>query len=111
MTQAAVADACGVTDRTIRNWLKLKRFQTMIERARERAERQAARDATKERTRLNRNAARRYRRQNPDLWAAEQARRPELRSPFEQQRDPVSKPDRQPSRPGRLLRPTGGFNW
>ena len=46
MTQAAVADACGVTDRTIRNWLKLKRFQTMIERARERAERQAARDAT-----------------------------------------------------------------
>jgi len=35
MTQAAVADACGVTDRTIRNWLKLKRFQTMIERVRE----------------------------------------------------------------------------
>ena len=39
----------------------------MVERARERAERQAAREANKERSRLNRNAARRYRRQNPDL--------------------------------------------
>ena len=26
MTQAAVADACGVTDRTIRNWSKAKWF-------------------------------------------------------------------------------------
>ena len=110
-TQVAVADACGVTDRTIRNWLKLKWFQTAVERARERAERQAAREATKERTRLNRNAKRRYRRQNPDLWADLQARRPELRSPFEQERAPVPKPDRQPSRPGRIIRPRGGFNW
>ncbi len=82
----------------------------MAERAREQTERQAARDAKKERSRLNRNAARRYRRQNPDLWADLQARRPELRSPFEQRLEPEPVSE-QPSRPGRLIRPAGGFRW
>ena len=57
LTQTAVAQACGVSDRTIRNWLKLKWFQTAVARARARAEHKAARDAAKERTRQNRNAA------------------------------------------------------
>jgi hypothetical protein len=77
MTQVATAAALGVTDRTIRNWAKS--FQSALEHARERA----AREAAKERNRRDRNARRRFRRQNPGLWADMQARRPELRSPFE----------------------------
>ena len=85
MTQVATAAALGVTDRTIRNWAKAKSFQSALQRAQERAEREAARAAAKERGRRERNARRRFRRQNPGLWADLQARRPELRSPFEQQ--------------------------
>ena len=85
MTQVAVAEALGVTDRTLRNWAKLKSFQTALRRARERAARQAAAEAAKARRRRERNARRRFRRQNPALWADLQARRPELRSPFEQE--------------------------
>ena len=84
MTQVAVAEALGVTDRTLRNWAKLKSFQTALRRARERAAREAAAKAAKARSRRERNARRRFRRQNPALWADLQARRPELRSPFEQ---------------------------
>jgi len=112
-TQVATARALGVTDRTIRNWAKAKSFQTALRRAREQAARQAARAAAKERTRANRNARRRYWRQNPDLFAAEKARRPELRSPFEQQPAPdrKPKPKQQPTRPGRVIRIDGGLNW
>jgi transposase len=78
-TQVATAAALGVTDRTIRNWAKAKSFQSALERARERA----AREAAKERSRRERNARRRFRRQHPGLWADLQARRPELRSPFD----------------------------
>ena len=85
MTQVAVAEALGVTDRTLRNWAKLKSFQTALRRARERAAREAAAEAAKARRRRERNARRRFRRQNPALWADLQARRPELRSPFEQE--------------------------
>lgn len=89
----------------------MRGFQTAVQRARERAEAQPARQANKERSRLNRNATRRYRRQNPDLWAAEQTRRPELRSRREPEPDPLSEPDQQPCGPGRLVRVAGGFNW
>ena len=78
-TQVATAAALGVTDRTIRNWAKAKSFQNALEQARKRV----AREAAKERNRRERNARRRFRRQNPGLWADLQARRPELRSPFE----------------------------
>nr|MBA3374559.1 hypothetical protein [Actinomycetota bacterium] len=46
--------------------------------------REAAAEAAKACSRRERNARRRFRRQNPALWADLQARRPELRSPFEQ---------------------------
>jgi predicted GIY-YIG superfamily endonuclease len=73
-TQVAVAEAVGVTDRTIRNWAQTKSFQRELERAAERA-------TLKERRRRERNARRRFRRQHPGRWADLQARRPELRSP------------------------------
>jgi transposase len=99
MTQIAAAAALGVTDRTIRNWAKAKSFQTTLRRARERAARQAAAEAAKERSRRDRNARRRFRRQNPALWADLQARRPELRSPFQQQ--PAREAEQQPSEQAR----------
>jgi Meiotically up-regulated gene 113 len=40
-TQLAVAEAIGVSDRTIRNWKQAPSFQRDVERARERARRQA----------------------------------------------------------------------
>jgi hypothetical protein len=40
MTQVATAEALGLSDRTLRNWLKLKSFQSAVERARARAEQQ-----------------------------------------------------------------------
>jgi transposase len=107
MTQVAVAEALGVTDRTIRNWAKAKSFQTALERARGRAARKAAAEAAKERGRRERNAWRRFRRQNPGLWADMQARRPELRSPFEQQPGPDRETERQPSKQARRRRVAG----
>jgi hypothetical protein len=101
MTQVAVAEALGVTDRTIRNWAKAKSFQRALQRARDRAERQAAAEAAKERRRRERNAWRRFRRQNPGLWADMQARRPELRSPFAQQAGPDREAEQQPSKQAR----------
>jgi hypothetical protein len=74
MTQIAAAAALGVTDRTIRNWAKAKSFQTALRRARERAACQAAAETAKERSRAGRNARRRFRRQNPGLWADRKAR-------------------------------------
>ena len=97
ITQIATAAALGVTDRTIRNWAKAKSFQTALRRARERAARQAAAEAAKERSRRDRNARRRFRRQNPALWADMQARRPELRSPFQQQPAPDREAEQQPA--------------
>src|SRR5207253_1842367 len=40
-TQLAVAEAIGVSDRTIRNWKQAPSFQRDLERARERLRRQA----------------------------------------------------------------------
>src|SRR6266508_1912380 len=93
--------ALGVTDRTIRNWATTESFATAPRRARDRADRQDAAEAAKERSRRDRNARRRFRRQNPALWADLQARRPELRSPFQQQPTPDREAEQQPSKQAR----------
>jgi hypothetical protein len=62
-TQAATADALGITDRTIRNWTKEKAFQRALARARSSGERQRAgaqqRAAPRPATHAQQNAARR----------------------------------------------------
>ena len=75
MTQAATAEALGITDRTLRNWAKGKAFQGALARARARAEGQAAR------------AERRAARRRAAIEQQNAARRPELRS--EQDPEPL----------------------
>ena len=82
MTQAATADALGISDRTIRNWMQGTAFQSALSRAQARAERQSAR--------AEERAARR--REQRDA-----ARRPELRS----EQDPEATPDPRRRRAGR----------
>ncbi len=68
MTQVATAEALGLSDRTLRNWAKLKSFQSALERARTRAEQQPEQ--------AERSAARAL-----AAFEREQARHAELRKP------------------------------
>jgi transcriptional regulator with XRE-family HTH domain len=77
MTQARTAEALGISDRTIRNWMKGKAFQSALARAQTRAERQS--------TRAQERAARR----RAALAQQNAARRPELRA----EQDPEATPD------------------
>lgn len=83
MSQAATAEALGITDRTIRNWAKQKSFQSALARARSSAQRQRAR--------VEERAARRratHEQQNA-------ARGPQLGS--EQDPEPEPDPHRRPA--------------
>ena len=64
LTQVATAEALGLSDRTLRNWLKGQSFQTAVERARARAERQASKA---ERSVPRRRAAQEQEKPAPEL--------------------------------------------
>jgi predicted GIY-YIG superfamily endonuclease len=70
-TQVAVADALGISDRTIRNWKQVRTFQRDVERARERARLEA------------REAWDRFVAHNPELLETLRGRRPQPRSQLE----------------------------
>jgi Meiotically up-regulated gene 113/Homeodomain-like domain len=71
-TQVAVAEALGISDRTIRNWKQAKSFQNEVERASERARLQAL------------EAWDRFVAHNPQLRAGRRGRRRQPRSQPEQ---------------------------